>query len=398
MNLHHPSLICLFLIISSLCSAQGVSINQNGASPDPSAALDVSSATQGVLLPRLSTSQRDAITTPAEGLLIYNISTHCFEAYVNSSWGNVSCPTPCAPTSTPVAATHQASTTQIVWNWSEVPGLIGYKWNATNNYPTAIDLGTTHSYTQSGLACGTSQTAYVWAYNSCGVSAPLTLSQSTSYCCGEEITFTYNGTAVTYGTVINAGKCWLDRNLGALSAATSSSDPDAYGDLFQWGRLDDGHQVRTSNLSASTSSTDIPGNADFYIPNVIPYDWRSPQNDNLWQGSTGVNNPCPSGWRVPTSANWTAEMATWSGLSADGAFGSPLKLVTAGARYNDGSIGGTSDGHYWSSTWDYDFMNQTPGAEGFGSAYELIFSSDDAFMDPSYWRGFGLSVRCLTDL
>lgn len=48
--------------------------------------------------------------------------------------------------------------------------------------------------------------------------------------------------------VINptTGHTWMDRNLGASRAATSSTDTEAYGDLYQWGRAADGHQKRTS--------------------------------------------------------------------------------------------------------------------------------------------------------
>ena len=52
----------------------GVRIGTAGA-PDPSAALDVSSTAKGLLPPRLSTAQRDALPAPAAGLLIFNTST-----------------------------------------------------------------------------------------------------------------------------------------------------------------------------------------------------------------------------------------------------------------------------------------------------------------------------------
>ncbi|KMQ69184.1 hypothetical protein ACM39_03495 [Chryseobacterium sp. FH2] len=49
---------------------------------DTNAQLDVASSTKGVLLPRLTTEQRDAIpATLANGLLIYNVSTNCFNYY-----------------------------------------------------------------------------------------------------------------------------------------------------------------------------------------------------------------------------------------------------------------------------------------------------------------------------
>ena len=55
----------------------------------------------------------------------------------------------------------------------------------------------------------------------------------------------------------------MDRNLGATQAATSSTDVDAYGDLYQWGRFSDGHQCRTSNTTATLSSVDQPAHGDF---------------------------------------------------------------------------------------------------------------------------------------
>ena len=55
----------------------------------------------------------------------------------------------------------------------------------------------------------------------------------------------------------------MDRNLGATQAATSSTDVDAYGDLYQWGRFSDGHQCRTSATNPTLSSTDQPAHGDF---------------------------------------------------------------------------------------------------------------------------------------
>jgi hypothetical protein len=60
------------------------------------------------------------------------------------------------------------------------------------------------------------------------------------------------------------GVTWMDRNLGASRAATSSTDADAYGDLYQWGRAADGHQKRTSSTRTTLSSSDQPGSWRFY--------------------------------------------------------------------------------------------------------------------------------------
>ncbi|KAA3645760.1 MAG: tail fiber domain-containing protein [Bacteroidetes bacterium] len=53
---------------------QSISINENGTSPDASAILDVSDTTKGVLIPRLTLIQRNAISNPATGLLIYQLN------------------------------------------------------------------------------------------------------------------------------------------------------------------------------------------------------------------------------------------------------------------------------------------------------------------------------------
>ncbi len=182
------------------------------------------------------------------------------------------------------------------------------------------------------------------------------------------------------------GKIWMDRNLGASQAATSSTDANAYGDFYQWGRRSDGHQCRTSATSATLSSTDQPAHGDFITVNSGNVDWRSPQNNNLWQGVNGVNNPCPIGYRLPTEVELEAERTSWSSNNISGAFASPLKLPGAGYRYfSNGSLNlvGTN-GYYWSSTVNGTF------------ASVLNFYSSNALTN-LYFRAYGLSVRCIKD-
>src|SRR5574344_1840945 len=150
------------------------------------------------------------------------------------------------------------------------------------------------------------------------------------------------------------GEIWMDRNLGASQVATSSTDAAAYGDLYQWGRAADGHESRTSGTTSILATSDTPGHGNFITNGSSPYDWRNPQNDNLWQGVSGTNNPCPSGYRLPTEAEWEAERTSWSSSNAAGAFASPLKLPVAGSRlYSSGTLGDVgSYGYYWSSSVD----------------------------------------------
>ncbi|MDO5980795.1 hypothetical protein [Flavivirga spongiicola] len=54
--------------------------------PDASAALEVKSTTGGFLMPRINTSQRNAISAPANGLMVFNTETNSFNVYKNGSW------------------------------------------------------------------------------------------------------------------------------------------------------------------------------------------------------------------------------------------------------------------------------------------------------------------------
>jgi len=197
-----------------------------------------------------------------------------------------------------------------------------------------------------------------------------------------------NGSPTSIIDVTNptTGAIWMDRNLGATQAATSSTDVDAYGDLYQWGRRSDGHQCRTSATTSTLSSTDQPAHGNFIIAPSSPYDWRSPQNANLWQGVNGINNPCPSGYRLPTEAELDAEHLSWSSDNSAGAIASALKLPMAGGRSSsNGSLSSlVALGFYWSCT--------VSGA----SARRLNFGSSGADMD-GYDRANGTSVRCLKD-
>jgi len=204
----------------------------------------------------------------------------------------------------------------------------------------------------------------------------------------------FNNNAPQWGPVVSAtdvmnattGKIWMDRNLGATQVATSSTDAAAYGDLYQWGRAADGHQLRTSGTTSTLSTSDTPGHGNFITVINSPYDWRNPQKNNLWQGVSGINNPCPSGYRLPTEVEWDIERMSWSSNDAAGAFASPLKLPMAGIRiFSDGTLGFVgSYGYYWSSTVD-----------GTKARY-LYFYSSIAFMN-SFHRANGYSVRCIKD-
>ncbi|MDD2345763.1 MAG: FISUMP domain-containing protein, partial [Bacteroidales bacterium] len=265
----------------------------------------------------------------------------------------------------------------------------GIVWSTSPN-PTTANNSTNDG---SGIGNFTSNLTALTANTTYYVRAYATNSAGTAY--GDNISFVTTSNpsnpcdGVTppagYGLVSSSGNCWLDRNLGATEVATSSTDTAAYGDLYQWGRGTDGHQIRTSATTDILSSTNTPGNSFILAPSS-PYDWRSPQNDNLWQGVAGVNNPCPSGYRIPTADEWNTERASWISNNAAGAFASPLKLPVAGYRNSStGSLVNVgSNGYCWSSTVDGTFSRYLNFYSGGAGVY-------------SGGRAFGFSVRCIKD-
>jgi len=460
-------IIVMLLLNNSLLFSQ-VSINADNSAPNNSAMLDVKSTTKGMLIPRMTLDQRNAITSPTEGLMVF--CTNCaangtLSVYSNGAWMTYTpciSPSPAAgsdiespgqiiwnwmavagatgykwnttasygtavdvgtatsktetgivcnttytrfvwaynncgvsePTTLsqaiataapaiPTAGIHVSTTTSIVWNWNTVTDATGYKWNTTNDYGTATDMGTATTKNETSLICNTSYNRYVWAYNGCGYSSPVTLTQSTLICCGTSITINHvAGTiapvtkTVTYGTVTNVpgetSKCWITSNLGADHQATAVSDatePSA-GWYWQFNRKQ-GYQYTTTRTP--------------------PTAWIYPINENLdWQAA---NDPCAPelgiGWRVPTSTEWTNVDASGNWTTWTGPWNSLLKLHAAGGlRQDNGTMdAGTRGvtGEYWSNT-------QTSNTNAYSMSIYVSWSVVIARA-----KAQGYSLRCIRD-
>jgi uncharacterized protein (TIGR02145 family) len=208
---------------------------------------------------------------------------------------------------------------------------------------------------------------------------------------GNEISFTTPAaTSFTFNTVVGANKrIWMDRNLGASRVATSSTDAESYGDYYQWGRGADGHQLKNSPTTTILSGVDAPGNANFILAPNTPWNWHSGPYISLWQGVNGTNNPCPTGYRLPTENEWKQEIQSWGkNKNAEDAFASPLKLPAAGYRfYANGTffvVG--KQGYYWSST-----------VYSSGKSIWMYFASDVVAGTGFNYRAMGAPCRCIKD-
>lgn len=202
------------------------------------------------------------------------------------------------------------------------------------------------------------------------------------------------------------GRTWMDRNLGAAQVATSPTDEEAFGDLYQWGRFSDGHQCRNSPSSSDVSLNHQPNNNYFYNSNYN-FNWIDEDfiwnnwsvSAFLWSTLNSVNNPCPLGFRLPSFGEWESELDSWQSYDLNGSFGnnpfdSPLKLPLGGRRLPGASIieqEGIS-GRYWSST------STEEDASGEGAAYLGIFQNQ-VYVGINFPQGraMGLSVRCIKD-
>lgn len=90
-----------FILIIACTFYSHAQVGINTTTPNPSSILDIESTNKGILIPRMTTLQRNAITNPATSLLIFNITTQQFEFNSN---------TPVSPTWTPINANPTVST------------------------------------------------------------------------------------------------------------------------------------------------------------------------------------------------------------------------------------------------------------------------------------------------
>ncbi len=326
-----------------------VAISTDNSAPNNSAMLEVKSSSKGFLPPRMTYAERNAISSPAEGLVVICTNgkpdgTGCISMFLAGQWLNLAgtCDLPVSPPE----GSHVLSNTQIIWNWSAVPIADGYKWNTSNNFGSATNMGTVTTKTETGLTTGTSYTRYVWGYNNCGPSAP-TIMTGQALPCGSSFTVAHTAGSiapvtktVTYGTVTNipgeTAKCWITCNLGASQQATSAADATeaSAGWYWQFNRMQGYKHDGTTRTPNTTWITLISEDLD----------WES------------VNDPCSillgSAWRIPTSTEWTNADAAGNWTNLNGPFTSGLKMHAAG--YLDNSVGFLTDpgvkGTYWSTS------------------------------------------------
>jgi hypothetical protein len=319
----------------------------------------------------------------------------CNTAYVSYVWAYNNCgnsistamtgSTTNAPPSAPTAGTHVSTLSSVTWNWNAVEGATGYKFNTSNSYSGATDMGTATTFTETGLNCGTNYTRYIWSYNACGESTPLTTSKNTVNCwvCGDPLVISHVAGLVapvnkttTYNTVTNVPglttKCWITSNLGASNQATSASDNTEAAAGWYW-------QFNKKQGFKHDGTTRTPNTAWItFIPESL--DWEASKDPCLIELGTG--------WRIPTKTEWEAVDAAGGWAGATGTYNSLLKLHMAGRIYpSTGNLSNRgSEGHYWSGT-------QVGNPE---QGWRLYISPGSATVN-NVDKTAGNALRCLKD-
>jgi len=343
-----------------------------GNTPHSSAMLDVQSTNKGVLFPRMTTTQRNAISPAATGLMIFNTTTGCLEINLgagSAAWQSITC-----------------ARRGLV----ETLNLSG---RTFNNFPIDVMAGATNQSITIPYTGGNGSDYDSQTIPSTGITGLTATLAAGNFAVGAgSVTYNLSGTPSGSGTAvfpITLGgqsatlevplcgalvgvadfKVFSCYNLGAAGAAANvnpfSPDWQLNGDYYQWGY----------------AGKAAPGPADATTPNegnssTFPadYTWNSTAAaDDAWlDASKTANDPCPAGFRVPTEAQWQAvintsnntnsNIGTWpsgfTNFDSGKLIGDLLFLPATGLRVfnalfpnSDGNLQNrNASANYWSST------------------------------------------------
>jgi uncharacterized protein (TIGR02145 family) len=359
--------------------------------PNGSALLEVQGTTGGVLFPRMTQTQRDAIASPATGLMLYNTTSNCLEVNVGTptavEWARVNC----LPGTITTLDCAGATVTGSLTSGQAASGV-----SASVPY-TGGDGGAYSGQTVTSTGV-TGLTATLSAGDFASGAGNLTYAITGTPASGGTASFALNMTCTLDIFVCGTGCCakvsateyknFMCYNLGS---ANTSADPftptwEINGGYWQWGRKDE--------AAAGPTATDPKDGA------VSGWNTTTAPDGSWDDGSKTANDPCPVGYRIPTKAQWAGVLANNTKTSvgafsysntnygAGKKFGNQLMLPAAGIRASDNgfSVLRGSNGNYWSST-GFSMVN----------GWFLEFSSSNAF-ENGYSRTFGLSVRCVEDI
>ena len=282
-------------------------------------------------------------------------------------------------------------------------------YTVTSNPGSFTGMGSTSPINVTGLANGTAYTFTVVATNVVGNSVASTASTAVtpvapapSFTCGTSTVSDVDGNAYETVSIVGTGvtQCWTKSNLKVTKYNNLPNDPISTGlDNTAWGN------TNINSLGAYAIYNDNSANEKTIYGNL--YNWYA------------VNDPrklCPTGWHVPTDAEWTI-LTTYlggSGTSTILVSGGKMKSTdtqpTTGGWNSSSTSGATNesgfsalpggyrfagDGGFYSISVEAYFWS-ADGVSNNGVVRQLAFNSGNVFRDNRSTR-YGFSVRCLKD-
>lgn len=249
--------------------------------------------------------------------------------------------------------------------------------------------------------------------------------------------------SVAEGTVSIGGNTFMSVNLGAFMSSNKTEEDilKSYGLYYQWGRKDpfvgplryNAAGARNANMYSGDGnsiqmkydeSTEVLGTQNYAVAHPLTfilgvedtkYDWLySTHSTTLWSQTKSINDPCPKGWRVPSSSELstlkindiskgTTESFGWN-LTSDGGVTSSF-FTGAGRRvYLFGSIQNIynplPESRAEAQPWEGLYWTIDSKPEAMASAFYFFYNDEDpskSNVEPSvaHYRANGMQIRCV---
>jgi uncharacterized protein (TIGR02145 family) len=311
----------------------------------------------------------------------------------------ISIPTLSTTTISSITATGAAGGGNITSDGGAAVTARGVVWNTSSAPTVSLSTKTTDG---SGTGTFTSTLASLTASTTYYVRAYATNSVGTAY--GNEVTFTTSAPAFTcgtstitdfdgntYNTVSIGTQCWTKENLKVTKYNDGTAIPEV-ADNGTWAGLTTGARAAYDNNISNVATYG-------YL-----YNWYA-ASGIVTSGGSSTKNICPTGWHVPTDAEWTTLTDFLGGLTVAGG-----KMKETGTLWNDPNTGATNEsgfsarpggfrfnfGGFLNSRFNAVFWSATENGVGLAWGRNLNYNNGQVVRSSDSKRN-GLSVRCLRD-
>ncbi|MGC6403409.1 MAG: hypothetical protein ACON4A_08200 [Flavobacteriaceae bacterium] len=330
----HNQNLLFFLLLISLAPLQA-------QTKDPSAILQLNSTTQGLLLPRMTTTQRDAIANPANGLLVFDTTTNQLNVYNGTKWEALSEPNVAATVVSVTIGTIDKTNKNIPYSYTTT-GVVAEDKNTTvvKIYNTNTSVSTqTFVATQSGTLQSFDYTISQFSkgYVRIGVTIE---GRAEVFSAAKFAVVTKDGLVYDEMTSAGTGEIWLDRNMGATQAPDDINDiGDAFSDFYNW---DD------------------------------------------------AQTACPTGYRLPNTTEIQAEIDAFSSADSNGVWDA-LRLTLTG--YRSPGTGSTATDSVGTNAYLWTSVEESPG----GARARAFNYKTTGVAIYTIAKDRGFQVRCIKD-